>query len=275
MQRVLTIIILLVVGMTSQAWGQEQEAAEVLFQAEVQRQQIPVLSTYFQINDMTMAYRIQTAFVKKKLVNDKIAGFKAGLTSKPGQQRFGVSSPVAGVLFESGLLSDLAVVDRSNFHQLMLETEIGFIIGTSITEPVEDQATFQKSIKAIVPIVEFPDLGFTDISKLRGVDIVAANVTARKVIIGKPKTIDTFEINDLDVTLSLEGERINTGKATDALGDQWKAAMWLANTMIEQGWALEEGQVLITGALGKMLPAKPGGYVAEYGDLGRISFKVK
>jgi 2-keto-4-pentenoate hydratase len=45
--------------------------------------------------------------------------------------------------------------------------------------------------------------------------------------------------------------------------------------MIEQGWPIEPGNILLTGALGKMLPGKPGKYVADYGSFGKIIFEVK
>ena len=45
--------------------------------------------------------------------------------------------------------------------------------------------------------------------------------------------------------------------------------------MIKQGWRLEPGYIVITGALGKMLPGKPGKYVADYGSFGKIAFEIK
>jgi 2-keto-4-pentenoate hydratase len=77
------------------------------------------------------------------------------------------------------------------------------------------------------------------------------------------------------ISLSLDGQEVNSGKGTDALGDQWNAALWLINTMIEQGWTMEPGHVVITGALGNMIPGKPGKYLADYGDFGKIVFEIK
>jgi 2-keto-4-pentenoate hydratase len=75
-------------------------------------------------------------------------------------------------------------------------------------------------------------------------------------------------------TLKRNGEAINRGKGTDALGGQWKAALRLVNTMVKQGWKIEPGQIIITGALGRMVPGKPGNYIADYGPLGTITFKI-
>jgi 2-keto-4-pentenoate hydratase len=59
------------------------------------------------------------------------------------------------------------------------------------------------------------------------------------------------------------------------MGSQWSAALWLVNTMVEQGWTIKRGNVLMTGALGNMIPGKPGRYRADFGALGMIEFEIR
>lgn len=259
----------------STGWGHDNHLADILLAAESNGQLLPVLSLDNQIADTSVAYGIQKDYVEKKLATEKLAGFKAGLTSKGGQEKFGVSEPVAGVLFASGKLSDGAVVDSKQFHLLMLETEIGFVVGSPISDPVPDVAALQQSISSVMPVIELPDLGFADMKSLTGVDIIAANVAAKQFIVGKPHKVTGTDLNAIDVSLKLQDNVINNGKGSDASGDQWQAALWLVNTMIEQGWTIEPGQILISGALGKMLPGKPGKYTADYGAFGKLVFEVK
>jgi 2-keto-4-pentenoate hydratase len=49
------------------------------------------------------------------------------------------------------------------------------------------------------------------------------------------------------------------------MGDQWEALRWLVNTVLAEGYAIEPGQLLMTGALGGAHPASPGRYRAEFG----------
>ena len=58
------------------------------------------------------------------------------------------------------------------------------------------------------------------------------------------------------------------------MGDQWQAALWLVNTMVGQGWELEAGQVLLTGALGKMVKASEGECIAHFGVWGTLSVLI-
>lgn len=258
--------------------AEPEQLAEQLLVAEQQQAAIPLLSVSEPELDLAKAYQVQQAYVAHRLESDTLAGFKAGLTAKPGQQRFGLSEPVAGVLFASGRLANNARVARSDFGQLMIETELGLLLAKPLRHPLEDMAALKSAVAAVVPVIELPDLGFADLKQLSGVDIVAANVSARGFIVGEPLAVDSEELNQLSVSLMMNDQAINHGHATDAMGDQWQAAWWLANTLLAQYGELPAGSLLLTGALGKMLPAKPGEYLASYAlgqdDLGQVSFQI-
>ena len=81
--------------------------------------------------------------------------------------------------------------------------------------------------------------------------------------------------NTAEPRLVCNGTELNHGSARDALGDQWQAALWLVNTMIEHGWTLRPGQILLTGILGRMIPAAPGECTANYGNWGTIAFSIE
>jgi hypothetical protein len=49
----------------------------------------------------------------------------------------------------------------------------------------------------------------------------------------------------------------------------------MANRVMEQGYKVESAHIFITSALGQAVPSKPGQYVADYVDLGKIPFKIK
>ncbi|NIS63067.1 MAG: 4-oxalocrotonate decarboxylase [Proteobacteria bacterium] len=257
------------------AWSDlsESELADILMKAHEANQKIPVLSTQKPNLDVQTAYRVQKAYVKQRLARDQIGGFKAGFCTEAAQKQYGLNAPAAGVLFASGKKMGSPIIEKAAFKNLLVETEIGFLVGKSITQPLKDISELYGNIQAVLPAIELPDAGFAE--KARGVDIIAANVASAKFIPGKEREFKELDLNNIFVTLSLEGQEVNKGKGADAMGDQWKALLWLINTMVEQGWKIEPGQILITGALPKAVPGKPGKYVADFGKLGRISFEVK
>lgn len=269
--RILKSIIILWFALTTTLSAGEIELSEKLWQSYRNHQQIPLISASQANLSIEQAYLVQTHYVKKRLVDEKPAGFKAGLTSKAVQKKFNVNQAFAGILFIDGDLSRAHSIHLSQFKRLMLETEIGFEVGTAITNPLKNISELKQHIKTVFPVIELPDLGFAN--KPKGIDIIAANVGAAAFIKGKAISTE-MDLNAVTVILTKNGKVVNTGEGKDALGNQWETALWLVNRLIKNGWTLEVGQFFITGALGKMIPCQAGNYQADFGKLGKISFSV-
>ena len=250
------------------------ELAHILINSYEENHPIPVLSDKYHNLNILEAYRVQKRYVQYRLKNDCVAGFKAGLTSQKSREKFNIDSPVMGVLFTSGKHREKATINKSVFKALMIETELGFVVGQSITHPLYDVSHLRQRIRAIIPVIELPDLGFEDMKNLKGVDIIAANVASAQFIIGDERDIKGLDPNNIVVTLTRDGKNFNIGKGNDVLGDQWYAALWLVNTVINQGWNIEPNHIIITGALGEMIPGKTGRYQADFGNLGKIHFSI-
>jgi 2-keto-4-pentenoate hydratase len=251
------------------------EMANSLIKAAAEKQPTPVLSESEPDLDPKTAYEVQKVYVQWRLAKDRVAGFKAGLTTENAQKMFGVNFPLTGILYDSGKLEGSPVVDRTALRALLIEMEIGFVIAQSINQPLRDVQELQQKVSGVMPAIELPGSGFADMKVVKGVDLIAANVGAAKFIVGTSRSHQGVNLNQVNVTLIYNGQVLYQGKGVEALGDQWKAALWIVNSVLEQGYKVEPGHILITGALGKMVPGKPGQYVADYGDFGKISFEVK
>jgi 2-keto-4-pentenoate hydratase len=210
------------------------------------------------------AYRVQTRSVRERLHGASPAGFKAGLTSAPAQARFKSSDAVAGVLFKEGALSSTSTLSLREMRGLYIEVEVAMRIGTPIDRPLADVAALREHVDGIGPAIELPNLDYTQPQTLDAIDIVATNVAAAKYIVGDFASPQQRDPNATDVRLVCNDKEMFTGKGTDSLGDQWRAALFLVNKMVEQGWQLEPGQILLTGSLGRMLPGTTGHCVASY-----------
>jgi 2-keto-4-pentenoate hydratase len=271
---ILSLGIFLSLCFTTPAWAGVSEMVDSLVWTFSSGQAVAVLSQANPDLDVQTAYQVQKGYVQKRVATDKVAGFKAGLTTEGAQKAFGVDFPLSGILYDSGKLEGSPVVDGKAFRGMGIETEIGFVIGQSINRPVRDVEELQQKVSAVMPAIEMPDWRFPT-PKVKGVDLIAANVNAAKFIAGTPRPHQGVNLNQVNVSLSYNGQVLYQGKGAEALGDQWKAALWLVNSVVEQGYKVEPGHILITGALGKLIPGKPGQYVADYGDFGKISFEVK
>jgi len=271
----LTILFIFLFSIST-VWAGVPEMANKLMQAYSNNQVNPVLSQTNPEMDIKMAYEVQKAYVSQRLANDFIVGFKAGFTNAAVQKKYGVGNePAAGVLYGKGMYFGSPIIEYSGPPGLIIETEIGFVIGETITSPLKDVAEFKTKVTDVMPVIELPNMGFTNMKVLKGIDVIAANVAADRSIAGQRIKVGDIDLNGLDVTLYQNGKLIRQGKGADALGDQWQTALWIANMMVKQGYEIRPGHILITGALGKVAPALPGHYEAFWGPLGKITFDIK
>jgi 2-keto-4-pentenoate hydratase len=152
--------------------------------------------------------------------------------------------------------------------------EIGYRFANRINHALPDIKTLQANLAEVFPAVELPDLAHSGSEQYRALDIIATNAGAKHFLTGAGRASSLTNPNTVTVTLYRDGEVVTQGSGSDVLEDQWQALLWLVNRTIANGWTIEPGQVLITGAMGKPTPMQAGLYVADYGRFGRIEWWV-
>ena len=208
--------------------------------------------------DAAAAYATQ-ALVVDHVFGTKISGYKAGLTSNAAQRQFGVDQPVLGVLPESGRLATTATV--AAVPGLKVEVELGFLVGVG-DEPA-----------AMFPVIELPRLAYADMKKVTLADIIATNVSAYRFIAGPTGLLDP-DVRKYPVSLDRDGAQVFSAFASDASGDPYDVYGWMVTRIHLLGYELKPGMILITGSLGRVVDGEPGDYVAHYGELGELRFKI-
>ena len=77
------------------------------------------------------------------------------------------------------------------------------------------------------------------------------------------------------MTLTRNGELIDSGAGAAALGDPLAVVAWLANTLGDVGIALEPGHLVMTGALHAAVPMAAGDvFRADFDRLGPVTIRV-
>jgi 2-oxopent-4-enoate/cis-2-oxohex-4-enoate hydratase len=78
------------------------------------------------------------------------------------------------------------------------------------------------------------------------------------------------------MVLERNGDIIATGSGAAALGSPVNAVAWLANTMGRLGIPLKAGEIILSGALAAMSPAKGGdSFRVSIGGLGNCSVRFQ
>lgn len=251
------------------------DIAKNLEQAHVAQREYPVLTQEYPRLERPTAYAIQRLYVRERIGAEKIAGYKTALTSEGARKKLASDRATTGVLFGTGWKDSGATIQRNQYQNAMLETELGYVVKKPIIDKLRSVKDVRSYLYGVVPAVEVPDIGYKDISQIKLPDFVATNSGSASFILGEPVGLKFLDTNDITATLRKDGTVVNTGKGTDAMGNQWDTLYWLINYIIDQGYTIGEGQVLLTGALGEVLPCTPGQYTADFGPVGSVNFTVE
>ncbi len=109
-------------------------------------------------------------------------------------------------------------MNSKDFVKLFIETEIGYVLGQKISEPVKDVESLKKMIKKVLPAVELPDLRFSDMKTVTCPDIIVDAVGSAKYIVGKRIPADKVDVSTVEVTLTLDGKVVNQGNGRRCSG---------------------------------------------------------
>ena len=223
--------------------------------------------------DVALAYDAQQVLTQRRLAaGATVVGRKIGLTSPAVQQQLGVDRPDFGVLFADMDVSDMAEVSARSLLQPKIEAEIAFVLGGDLGGQDLDVASVRDSIHYAVAALEIVD------SRVAGWDIritdtVADNASSALYVLGDDRvSLDTFEPREVVMAMTVDGEVASEGTGAACLGDPLEAVLWLAEASRDLGDPLRAGEVVLSGALGPMVPVTAGTTIrAEISGLGSVS----
>jgi 2-keto-4-pentenoate hydratase len=250
--------------------------ARALYEARRTRVPIPPFTDADPTLGMTDGYAIQRELVDLLLADgDRIIGHKVGLTSKPMQQMVGVDSPDFGPVLASTVYRDGDTIPVSRFIAPKLEAEIVFVLGERLLGPGVTVTQAHAAIAGAVAAMEIVDSRIAD-WRIKLADTVA-DLASNGAIVTSSRVVPITDIDTrlVGMTLTRNGELIDTAAGAAALGDPVAVVAWLANVLGGEGVALEPGHMIMTGALHAAVPMTPGDvFRAEFDRLGPITVRV-
>ena len=200
-------------------------------------------------------------------------GWKLGATSPSGQAVMGVKEPACGFLMPRQYASG-AEVSASEFVTLAVEAEVAFRMRSKLAGPGVTADSALMAVEGAVAALELPDFIFS--GKPRVADFIASSVIAKAIVLGGPlKPLSAFDVSREEVVFEHNGEVIGTYTAAEVMGNPLNALAWLANHLATRGLALQPGDIVMSGAISKMLRPKVGDTVrANFAHLGSVLIKV-
>ncbi|WP_306316985.1 MULTISPECIES: 2-keto-4-pentenoate hydratase [unclassified Streptomyces] len=251
------------------------QAARRLQRAAADHVPCPPVRDLIGSDDVKAAYAVQELLTARRLeAGGRVTGRKIGLTSPAVQKQLGVDQPDFGVLFDDMSVADGGCVPVGGLLQPKVEAEIAFVLGADLADGPLDDAQIRAAVAHAVPALEIVDSRIADWDITFG-DTVADNGSSALYVLGAPaRPLAEFEPVEATMTLTRGDETVSSGDGAACLGDPLTALGWLARTARDFGDPLRSGQVVLSGALGPMVPAAAGdAFTAEIGGLGSVSVR--
>ena len=218
----------------------------------------PLTATY---PDMTIedAYHVQQRMIARRLEQgDRVIGKKIGVTSTAVMNMLGVHQPDFGYLLDSMVYNEGESVDMDTLIQPKAEGEIAFLLKKDLQGPGVTAADVLAATEGVMACFEIVDSRIQD-WKIRIQDTVADNASCGVFVLGD----QLVDIANLDLALAgmvLEknGEIVVTGAGAATMAHPVNAMVWLANMLGTLGIALKAGDIVLSGAMGAMVPVVKG-----------------
>jgi 2-keto-4-pentenoate hydratase len=223
--------------------------------------------------DVRLAYVIQEINTKRSVEKGrKLVGRKIGLTSLAMQEKLRVREPNYGMLFADMDRTTIHLIPYGTLVQPKIEAEVALVMRVPVLDRTITEGEFAKCVDHACAAFEIVD------SRTKGwdntlFDAISDNVSASMFVLGEEKcSLDELDLVDCRMVMTCNDAQVSTGRGKNCYGNPLRAATWLAQRMVEVERPLNTGDIILTGALGPIVPVGPDEcFAATIEGLGRVA----
>lgn len=249
--------------------------AETLYDALRQGVMVSPLTDLHPALTIEDAYAIQQKLIALRLQDgEKIIGKKIGVTSRAVMDMLGVRQPDFGQLTDAMVYNTGDPIPIDTLIQPKAEGEIAFVLKHDLMGPGVTAADVLRATEGVMVCFEIVDSRIRD-WKIRIQDTVADNASCGVFVLSS-RLVDPNELDLVSCGMVLEknGEVVVTGAGAATMNSPVNAVVWLANTLGRLGMGLKAGEIVLSGALGAMVPVKAGDQLSvTIGGIGRCAVR--
>jgi 2-keto-4-pentenoate hydratase len=239
-----------------------EEMARRLDRAWQERAAVPPLRESHGLDSALVAYQVQSRWSElREERGERVIGHKIGLTSAAMREQMGVGEPDYGRLWESRFYpaeDGTATIPADVFVQPRLEGELAFLIGKPLAGAGCTVEQVLAATEAVAVAAEIVDSRIAD-WRISLVDTIADNASYGAFTLGPwDAGLIHADLRTIGMLMSRNGEPEVEAVGHAVLGHPAQAVAWLASTLAGFGVAMAPGDVVLSGALGRSVPAVRG-----------------
>jgi 2-oxo-3-hexenedioate decarboxylase len=264
------------VFMNSLTQSQVVEFSGVLYQARKNVSEVEPLTKTYQDFSIDDAYKIQADGVsKRKADQEKIIGYKMGLTSKAKMEQMGLHTPIFGVLTDQMQIAHRSSFSLKNKIHPKAEPEIYFVTSRKLEGEITAAEALQSCSRVGVAL-EILDSRYKGFKYFTLPDVVADNSSSAFFVLGESVVPQAGQsLLNLKIQI-LENDKVVHQDVSNAiLGDPLLSLCALVKLLSEQGQTLPAGSVVLAGAATAAIELKPEQKIsAQLESIGTVEFSV-
>lgn len=252
-----------------------RQLGDELYDALRQRRTLAPLTDRHPDIDVDDAYHISLHMLSRREADgEKVVGKKIGVTSKPVQDMLNVHQPDFGFVTDAMHYPDGATIPiaKAGLIQPRAEGEIAFMLKADLHGPGVTREDVLAATAWVAPCFEIVDSRIDD-WKIRIQDTVADNASCGVFVIGDRHTDPAgLDLAAVRMCMMRNGEPAGEGLGSAVQGHPAEAVAWLANTLGRFGIPFRAGELILSGSLAPLIPARAGDrFEMEIEGLGRCS----
>lgn len=255
--------------------GVIHQLAAHLESAELEARAVTKITDAWPRLDWDDAYAIQAQIRRRKEARgQKVAGLKAGLTSRAKMQQMGVSTPCFGLVFDYMSVPDGGSVKASELIHPKVEAEIAFVLKRPLRGPGCHVGAVLAATDFVVAAIEVIDSRYENF-RFDLPSVIADNTSAARFVVGGvSRGVEGLDLRTMGIVLEKNGEIAAMAAGAAVLGHPAEAIAMLANELAKRGEAVPAGTFILSGGATEAIPVAAGDAIhVRVQDLGSVSLR--
>lgn len=193
----------------------------------------------------------------------KPVGYKVGFTGEAGQKRFAIPHPAVGVILQGMLVKSDSRLPANFAYRGLVEPDVLVTVKSRAimqATTIEDVALHLDKLYAFL---ELPSVRLAKDRQVSAKELIALDIGATKMVVGEGIQVEatpTFLSMVQQAQTSFtdqNGKVVQQAPMSNLMGHPFNAVLWLIKQLQQQGKALQSGDYISLGAVGKLFPVSP------------------